>query len=161
MKQAATQIKKAGLAYGLPLKISSSAFNNGGSIPERYTCDGINVNPPLEIEGIPAGTKSLAIIVDDPDAPSHTWVHWVAWNLPVTRHINEKSITLEQGMNDFEENTYKGPCPPVGTHRYFFKIYALDTLLHLPAKTTKTGLQQAMQQHITGFGELMGRYKRK
>jgi Raf kinase inhibitor-like YbhB/YbcL family protein len=143
------------------LEVSSSEFELNGFIPSRFTCDGLNVNPPLAIDHIPAGTSSLALIVDDPDAPIRSWVHWLAWNIPVTQHIKEDCSLKEQGMNDFRENRYCGPCPPYGTHRYFFKVYALDVRLQLPAKTTKTELERAMQGHVVGYGELVGRYKRR
>ena len=143
-----------------PLKVSSTAFVEGGFIPARYTCDGDNINPPLDIEGVPAGTQSLALIVDDPDAPMGTWVHWVTWNIPVARHIAENHIPGEEGVNDFRKQHYGGPCPPGGTHRYFFKVYALNTLLKLPAVANKSQLENAMRGHVLGYGELMGRYKR-
>ncbi|KAA9035662.1 YbhB/YbcL family Raf kinase inhibitor-like protein [Ginsengibacter hankyongi] len=143
------------------LKITSSAFNNNEYIPLKYTCDGDNISPSLEIEVIPEATKSLALIVDDPDAPIGTWVHWVVWNIPVTHHIKENDIKGIEGINDFQKNHYNGPCPPSGTHRYFFKIYALDALLRLPATTKKIELEKAMSDHILGFGELIGLYKRR
>jgi Raf kinase inhibitor-like YbhB/YbcL family protein len=114
------------------LKISSTAFGNNGMIPQKYTCDGADLNPPLALEGIPEQTKSLSLIVDDPDAPRGTWVHWVAWNIaPGTSAIEEGSVPpgAQQGMNDFRRLDYGGPCPPSGTHRYFFKLFALDMLL--------------------------------
>lgn len=143
------------------LKITCTAFNNREYIPLKYTCDGDNINPSLEIEFIPEATKSLALIVDDPDAPIGTWVHWVVWNIPVTHHIKENDIQGIEGINDFQKNHYSGPCPPSGTHRYFFKIYALDVLLRLPATTKKIELEKAMSDHILGFGELIGLYKRR
>jgi Raf kinase inhibitor-like YbhB/YbcL family protein len=142
------------------LTVHSSAFAPEGYIPSRYTCDGLDYNPPLEIAHIPEEAQSLAVIVDDPDAPKGTWVHWVIWNIPVTRFIKEKSVAGEQGLNDFHTHHYNGPCPPNGTHRYFFKIYALDTILQLSPKTTKADLEKAMSGHIIGFGELIGLYKR-
>lgn len=144
------------------MRITSPVFTSNDFIPAKYTCDGENVSPPLEIEGIPENAKCLAIIADDPDAPVGTWVHWVAWNIPVTHSIKENSLHGKQGINDFQLNRYSGPCPPNGkTHRYFFKIYALDDLLSLPAKTTKHTLEKAMSAHILAFGELVGAYKRK
>lgn len=142
------------------LSVSSSAFENGGYIPSRYTCDGLNYNPPLEVGHIPQEAKSLAVIVDDPDAPKGTFVHWVIWNIPVGRFIKEKSVPGQQGLNDFHQHNYRGPCPPSGTHRYFFRIYVLDTLLDLPGSTQKADLEKAMGQHILAYGELMGLYKR-
>jgi Raf kinase inhibitor-like YbhB/YbcL family protein len=142
------------------LAVSSSAFPHQGTIPARYTCDGLNYNPPLEIAHIPEEAQSMAIIVDDPDAPKGTWVHWVIWNIPVTRFVKEKSVAGEQGLNDFHTRTYRGPCPPSGTHRYFFKIYVLNSVLQLSPDTTKADLEKAMSEHIIGFGELIGLYKR-
>ncbi len=146
------------------LKISSTAFNQKGHIPEKYTCDGADINPPLKIENVPAGTKSLALIVDDPDAPAGTWVHWVVWNIdPSTREINENSVPggASQGMTDFRRQTYGGPCPPSGTHRYFFKLYALDSLLTPGPRATKTAVENAMQGRILAQAELVGLYARK
>lgn len=142
------------------LKVSSTAFQNGEMIPLKYTCDGSNVNPPLDIEHIPVEAKCLALIVDDPDAPIGVWVHWVAWNIPVTHHIKENEAHGKEGINDFQQQHYSGLCPPSGTHRYFFKIYALDSLLDLPANTKKPQLEKEMSGHIIAFGELIGLYKR-
>ncbi len=142
------------------LKISSTAFQNGEMIPVKYTCDGININPPLDIENIPGEAKCLAMIVDDPDAPIATWVHWIVWNIPVTHHIKENAVHGKEGYNDFQQYHYGGPCPPSGTHRYFFKVYALDDIQDLPAGTKKPELEKAMSEHIIGFGELVGLYKR-
>src|SRR5665647_2027424 len=132
------------------LKVSSIEFQNEEMIPLKYTCDGRNINPPLDIEHIPEEAKCLALIVDDPDAPIGTWVHWVVWNIPVTHHIKENDIQGIEGINDFQKNHYSGPCPPSGTHRYFFKIYALDVLLRLPATTKKIEWEKAMSDHILG-----------
>jgi Raf kinase inhibitor-like YbhB/YbcL family protein len=141
------------------LDISSTAFKAGEMIPEKYTCDGINVNPPLDIKNIPVQARCLALIVDDPDAPHETWVHWVVWNIPVTHHIKENEIHGIEGLNDFKQHHYGGPCPPSGTHRYFFKVYALDALLELPAGTNKLQLEKAISEHIIAFGDLVGLYK--
>src|SRR4051812_30795928 len=114
------------------LKITSNGFASGGSIPNKYTCDGQNIHPPLHIRDVPKAAKSLAMIVDDPDAPGQIWVHWILWNIdPKTSEIAENSVpgSAIQGTNDFGEPKYGGPCPPSGTHRYFFKVYALDTSL--------------------------------
>jgi len=143
------------------LQISSPAFGTNQVIPAQYTCEGKDINPPLEIAGIPEKARSLVLIVDDPDAPGKTWVHWVVWNIPITHHINENSIPGEQGVNDFKCTAWGGPCPPSGTHRYFFKAYALDTLLQLSSTTTKKELEQAMGEHILAFGELIGIYNRQ
>lgn len=143
------------------LKISSSAFRYGEMIPVKYTCDGLNISPPIDIADIPEDTKCLALIMDDPDAPIGTWVHWVVWNIPVTHHIKENEVHGITGFNDFQEHRYGGPCPPSGTHRYFFKIYALNELLGLKADTNKIQLEKAMSEYIIGFGELVGLYTRK
>ena len=146
------------------LRISSTAFGQNGPIPPRYTCDGEDVNPPLAIENISSAAKSLALIVDDPDAPGRTWVHWVVWNIGVgTKEIKENSLPAgaQEGMNDFRKRSYGGPCPPSGTHRYFFKLYALDTVLDLDKNTTKTALEHAMKGHVTGQAELVGVYARR
>lgn len=146
------------------IKISSKAFKHNGLIPSKYTCDGADVSPPLTIEGATETARSLALIVDDPDAPAGTWVHWVVWNAsPSTKEIHEGSLPqgAQVGMNDFRTRRYGGPCPPSGTHRYFFKIYALDTILSLGPSTTKAALEKAMAGHITAQGELIGLYKRK
>lgn len=146
------------------LMISSSAFADKAEIPSRFTCDGQDVSPPLAFEAVPPGTKSLALIMDDPDAPGGTWVHWVAWNIPPqTRDIKENSLPTgtSQGLNDWKRNRYGGPCPPSGIHRYFFKLYALDTTLNLPPATTKTDLERAMEGHLLGQGQLMGTYRRR
>jgi Raf kinase inhibitor-like YbhB/YbcL family protein len=145
------------------LQIVSPAFRLNELIPKKYTCDGKDVNPPLLIESIPSGAKSLALIVDDPDAPVGTWVHWVVWNIsPGTREIKEDSVPkgAEQGVNDFRKNDYGGPCPPSGTHRYFFKLYSLDTVLNLSSKAKKSDLERAMKGHILEKAELVGLYRR-
>jgi len=145
------------------LLMTSPAFKSGGTIPAAFTCDGPDVNPPLAIRNAPAGTRSLALIVDDPDAPSGMWVHWVLWNIgPAVREIAENSVPAgaAQGRNDFRKTAYGGPCPPSGTHRYFFKLYALDTMLDLPGGTTKAGLEKAMGGHILARAELTGTYRR-
>lgn len=145
------------------LSVKSSAFNVGESIPSRYTCDGENVSPPLEVDQIPVGAKSLALIVDDPDAPAGDWVHWVVWNIPVQKRvvINEGAKPGRKGVNDFQQRGYGGPCPPSGTHHYHFRFYALDTLLPLPSNSTKADLEKAMQGHVMAKGELTGVYSRK
>ena len=145
------------------LQISSPAFSHHGTIPARFTCDGVDVNPPLALGTVPAGTRSLALIVDDPDAPVGMWVHWVMWNIPPeTRGIGENSVPAGavQGVNDWKRNRYGGPCPPSGSHRYFFKLYALDTTLTLAPSTTKAALERAMEGHILARGELQGTYRR-
>lgn len=144
-----------------PLKVTSPVFTDNEMIPVAYTCDGKNYSPPLHIDHIPEETKCLAIIVDDPDAPVSTWVHWLIWNIPVTHHIKENKVHGTEGLNDFQHTHYDGPCPPSGMHRYFFKVYALDTLLDIPVTVKKIQLERAMSEHIIAFGELIGLYKRK
>jgi Raf kinase inhibitor-like YbhB/YbcL family protein len=146
------------------LQLLSPAFKHDQLISSKYTCDGANVNPPLVIENVPPEAKSLALIMDDPDAPAGTWVHWVIWNIdPGTREIRENSVPsgAMQGINDFRKHNYGGPCPPSGTHRYFFKLYALDVTLTLDQNTTKAALEHTMKGHIVAQGELIGLYKRK
>lgn len=145
------------------LKITSPTFQESGDIPDKYTCNGENVNPEINIEGIPAEAKSLVLIVDDPDAPAGDWVHWVVFNIPVSGSalkIEENSAPGEEGMNDFKKTNYGGPCPPPGNaHRYFFKVYALDTKLSL-SFATKQDVELAMKSHILVKGWLMGKFKR-
>lgn len=146
------------------LTITSPAFAHKTAIPERYTCDGRDINPPLLIDAVPGGAKSLALIVDDPDAPVGIWVHWVVWNIPPqTLEIKENSLPAGavQGLNGWKRNRYGGPCPPSGIHRYFFKLYALDTTLNLAPPSTKADLERAMLGHIIAQGELIGTYQRK
>ncbi len=143
------------------MKITSKAFANNELIPLKFTCEGEDINPEIIIEGIPADTKSLALIVDDPDAPMGTWVHWVVYDLPVISRIAENSQPGTAGVNDSGGNNYHGPCPPSGTHRYFFKIYALDTKLNLNAGLRKEELEEAMQSHILEKAELIGLYKKQ
>ena len=144
--------------------IKSSAFSNDGSIPEKQTCEGKDINPTLLIESVPENAKSLALVVDDPDAPMGTWVHWVVWNIdPKTNEIAENSVPKGalQGFNDFKKQNYGGPCPPSGTHRYFFKLYALDTSLALSPHSSKKDLEKAMEKHIIAKAQIIGLYKRK
>ena len=142
------------------LSVSSSAFENNKLIPAKYTCDGDDVNPPLTIEGTPAETKSLVLIVDDPDAPSGTWDHWVVWNIPPTNRIEENAVPGTEGLNTYRKHSYGGPCPPWGTHRYFFKVYALDTKLTLNPNSRKKDVEKAMKDHVLAKGELVGLYRR-
>jgi len=143
------------------LTISSPVFKNNGFIPPKYTCDGNDVNPPLNIEGVPKETQSLALIVDDPDAPMGTWDHWVVWNIPPAEKIMENSVPGTEGLNDFRRRSYGGPCPPSGTHRYFFKVYALDTRLDLSPSSRKKDVERAMKGHVIAEGELVGLYRRR
>ncbi len=149
----------------MEIKIKSAAFEEGGMIPKKYTCDGRDVSPPLSWTSVPEGTKSLALICDDPDAPTRgTWIHWVIFNIPAdTRELPESippqrtlAIGAKQGINDFRKIGYGGPCPPSGTHRYYFYLYALDTEINLEGGATKEQLMRAMEGHILAEGK----YKR-
>jgi len=142
------------------LTVSSPVFENNGLIPAKYTCDGDDINPPLRIEGIPKETVSLTLIVDDPDAPRGTWVHWVVWDIPPTERIEENSVPGTEGLNDSRRRTYGGPCPPSGTHRYFFKVYALDNRLNLRPDSRKADVERAMGTHVIAKGEIVGLYRR-
>ena len=141
------------------LIVSSPAFKNNNKIPPKYTCHGEDVNPQLDVQNLPEETKSMVLIVDDPDCPIGDWVHWIVWNIKPINSIRENSVPGVEGMNDFNKHSYGGPCPPSGTHRYFFKIYALDSELSLPNKTRKRELQQAMSGHILAKGDLVGLFK--
>lgn len=150
------------------MEIKSSAFGSGEMIPAKYTCDGADFSPPLEWMKTPAGTRSFALICDDPDAPMGTWVHWVIFDIPPSATMLGEGIKREkdlpgggtQGINDFRKIGYGGPCPPGGTHRYFFKLYALDTELGLKPGITKDQLLKAMRGHILAEAQLMGTYRR-
>ena len=142
------------------LFVSSPSFGNNKLIPAKYTCDGENVNPPLTIEGLPEVTKSLALIVDDPDAPMGTWDHWVVWNILPSSKIGENTVPGTEGVNTYRRHSYGGPCPPSGTHRYFFKVYALDTMLDLSSNATKNDVEKAIKGHVLAKGELVGLYSR-
>jgi Raf kinase inhibitor-like protein, YbhB/YbcL family len=143
------------------MKITSPSFKNNEAMPVKFTYDGEDINPALDIENIPEGTKSLALIVDDPDAPAKVWVHWVVYDIPPTSHIDEASIPGKQGMNDSGGKDYHGPCPPSGTHRYYFKVYALDKVLGLSDGLSKAELEKAMQGHILEKSELVGTFIRE
>ena len=153
----------------MEIKITSPAFEEGGLIPKKYTCDGSNVSPPLRWDSVPAGTESIAIICEDPDAPSGTWMHWILFNLPAECRELAENIpddetlhdSTRQGINDFGSIGYSGPCPPWGIHRYFFKIFALDCTLDIVHLVDKDILNLAMGDHILATGQLMGRYQRK
>ena len=155
------------------LTLTSTSFSHNDAIPVRLTCDGKDISPALNWSGIPEGTKSLVLIVDDPDAPDPaapkmTWVHWVLYNIPpaitgLAEGISERNLppgTL-QGINDWKRTDYGGPCPPIGSHRYFHKLYALDTVLPDSHHPTKAALEQAMRNHIIGQAELIGHYQRR
>lgn len=146
------------------MEITSSAFEHNGTIPQQYTCDGEDINPPLTFHDIPQNTKSLALIVDDPDAPNGDWVHWLIWNMsPATKIIKANSIpeNTKCGTTDFRNTGYGGPCPPSGTHRYHFKLFALDTELSLDASAKKQDLLTSMANHTIARAELIGRYARQ
>jgi hypothetical protein len=163
----ALSLADAGVAMALTL--TSSAFQPGGTIPSKYTCEGDDISPPLAIDGVPAGAKSLALIIDDPDAPDpkapkRVWVHWVIHNLPSdTKGLPEGEGGLPKGavigVNDWKQESYHGPCPPIGRHRYFHKLYALDITLP-PAALTKPELETAMKGHILAQAELMATYQK-
>ncbi len=142
------------------MKVTSRAFSHNGVIPRKYTCQGEDVNPELVVEGVPQGAKSLSLIVDDPDAPGRTWVHWVVFDIPVSAKIAENSVPGKQGINDFRRKDWGGPCPPSGTHRYFFKVFALDTVLDLKEGIDKRSLEAAMKGHIVDQAELIGLYRK-
>ena len=144
----------------LKLLITSSDFENNSRIPRKYTCDGKDVNPPLDIEGVPKKTKSLVLIVDDPDAPMGNFNHWVVWNIVPTEKMHERTDVGIEGLNDFRKHFYGGSCPPSVSHRCFFEVYALDTELSLPVHPRKKDLEEAMSRHILDSGELLGLYKR-
>jgi Raf kinase inhibitor-like YbhB/YbcL family protein len=150
-------------AGGAKMKITSSAFQDGANIPSKFTCDGADISPPLQIADIPSQAKSLALIVDDPDAPSGLFTHWMVWNIPSqTGVVGEGSAPKGvQGTNDFGKSGYGGPCPPSGTHRYYFKIFALDQELDLPFGAKRGQVDGALKGHVIAQGELMGRYSRK
>jgi Raf kinase inhibitor-like YbhB/YbcL family protein len=151
------------------MKLTSTAFSEGGMIPAQYTCNGPDVSPPLNWEDVPEETKSLALIADDPDAPVGTWVHWVLYNLPADTHELQEDLpktkvlpnVAMQGTNDFRKIGYGGPCPPGGTHRYFFKLYALDELVDLNPGARKKDLLDAMKGHILAECQLMGKFSRR
>jgi len=143
------------------LRVSSPIFQNNQFIPPKYTCDGDDLNPPLRIEGIPREAQALVLIVDDPDAPMGTWDHWVVWNIPPVERIEENSVPGIQGMNDFNKHSYGGPCPPSGTHRYFFKVYALDMKLNLDPNSRRKDVEKAMKGHILAEGKIVGLYRRR
>jgi hypothetical protein len=163
-------IADAGTA-AMALTLTSAAFKNGGVIPSQHTCEGDDISPPLAWEGVPDGTKSFALIIDDPDAPDPkapkiVWVHWLVYNLPAeTRELAEGAAIsglprgAATGLTDFKHSSFGGPCPPIGRHRYFHKLYALDTMLALK-NPTKPALEAAMQGHVLASAELVGTYQK-
>ncbi len=152
----------------MTIELTSTAFSEGRPIPARYTCTGEDISPPLAWRGAPSGTQSFALIMDDPDAPGRTWVHWVVINLPATatglpaaiRSNGDLPGEAVHGQNSWRRNDYGGPCPPSGTHRYFFKLYALDTALDLAPGATKQQVLDALAGHVLAEGQLMGTYKK-
>lgn len=142
------------------MNLSSPEFNHEEMIPKKFTCDGRDLNPALAIKDLPHGTESLVLIVDDPDAPGKTWIHWILFNIPPADSISENSKPGTQGLNDFGIKDYGGPCPPSGTHRYFFKLYALDQKLDLPEGARKDQVEKAMEGHVLDKTELIGKYQR-
>jgi Raf kinase inhibitor-like YbhB/YbcL family protein len=156
------------MTRGGELSLASGAFANGGTIPRRHTCDGEDRSPPLAWQGVPPGAVTLALVLDDPDAPAGTWVHWVVFDMPATEAglVEEASAGrlpkgARQGKNSWGRLTYGGPCPPSGTHRYFFKLYALDASLGLSPGATAADLVEAMKGHVLAEAVLMGRYARR
>jgi len=164
---ALAQITTGGVT--MKLEVTSPAFTEGGMIPSKYTCEGADVSPPLNIKGIPEGTKSIALIADDPDAPRGIWIHWVLYDWPPEMLSIPENVPkaaelpngAKQGMTDFGRPGYGGPCPPSGTHRYYFKVYALDKKIDKPAGLTKAQLLEEMKGHVLAEGVLMGRYARR
>jgi len=146
------------------ISITSPAFQAGGDIPAKFTCNGTNISPELQISGVPNEAKSLVLIIDDPDAPRGLFTHWIVWNIdPKTTQVAENSapVGAVQGTSDFGKRNYGGPCPPSGTHRYFFKMFALDTKLDLKPSARRAELDAAMRSHVLGQGELMARYSHR
>ncbi len=156
-------------ASDMDIKVTSSVFEDGERIPSRYTCDGQDISPPVSWQGVGEKAVTVALICDDPDAPMGTWVHWVVWNIPADTGGFDEAVPADdqlengarQGITSFGTPGYGGPCPPSGTHRYYFKVYALDTELDIPADSNKEDLLAAMEGHILAQGQLMGRYARQ
>jgi Raf kinase inhibitor-like YbhB/YbcL family protein len=143
------------------LTVKSPVFAHNTVIPKKYTCDGDGINPPMIIEGVPEQTKSLSLIMDDPDATSGTFLHWIVWNIPPhVSKIGENMIPGVEGINSARRKGYTSPCPPSGTHRYFFKVYALDTELSLASNSSVSDLEVAMEGHVVAKGEIIGLYRR-
>ncbi len=147
-------------AGGEIMEIKSPEFKDGQYIPAKFTCEGADINPELVVYNIPEKTKSLGLIVDDPDAPRGTWVHWVVFDIPVLSRIKENSIPGKQGVNSAQGRNYHGPCPPSGVHRYFFKLYALDTMLNLKEGINKEQFEKAAQGHVLAQAQLFGLYQK-
>ncbi|MCH7574406.1 MAG: YbhB/YbcL family Raf kinase inhibitor-like protein [Candidatus Marinimicrobia bacterium] len=151
------------------MQITSNAFTEGGNIPARFTCDGDDISPELAWSGLPAGTRTLILICDDPDAPGGTWDHWVMFNIPAAvaglpEDAKRQEVSGQgsvEGTNSWGKTGYGGPCPPAGTHRYYFKLYALDSALTLDSTAAKKDVEQAMEGHVLGQAQIMGRYSRR
>ena len=161
------QVIAAGFAFAFAanasaqINVSSAAFQAGGTIPARFTCKGANLNPPLQFQGIPKAAKSLVLIVDDPDAPGGLFTHWLIWNIdPGTTQLREKSVPVGaiEGTNDFGKRGYGGPCPPSGTHRYYFRVFALDQKMDLKSGAKRSAVDRALKDHVLARGELMARF---
>jgi len=152
------QICQAG---GSKMKLTSPEFEHNEFIPTRFTCQGEDISPDLAVEDVPEGTASLVLMVDDPDAPVGTWLHWLVFDIPVISKIEEGSVPGKPGRNDFRRLDYGGPCPPSGTHRYFFRLYALDRMLNLKEGISRKDLEKAMEGHVLAKAELIGRYKKQ
>ena len=142
------------------MELRSREFVNNGYMPKKFTCQGENINPELVIENIPPETKSLALILDDPDAFGKAWVHWIVFNIPLISVIKENTAPGIQGSNDFGRPSYDGPCPPLGVHRYVFKVYALDATLELKEGVRKVDLERAIKGHVLADAELIGLYEK-
>ena len=149
------------MAKNNQLKLISTVFSQNGHIPPEYTCEGKNISPPLKVENIPDGTKTLALILEDPDAPSGVFDHWIVWNISPNEAIAEGSNPGISGTNSFGKTGYGGPCPPSGVHRYFFRVFALNNELDLPAGSTKQELLDAIKGHVLSAAELMGHYQKR
>jgi len=172
MGEALTElIEKLEVKGGVPLtlQLTSPAFSQGSAIPRKYTCDGDDISPELNWTSPKTGTQSFALILEDPDAPGGNWVHWVIFNIPATQRSLPEEISTEanlpngiiQGVTDFRKTGYGGPCPPSGVHRYYFKLYALDATLSLPARATRNDVLNAVKNHVLETAELMGTYSRQ
>ena len=164
LKISVSNTKKVELKFNVPriMQLQSDAFGNNQKIPDKYTCNGANINPPLLISDVPQDAKTLALIVDDPDALSGDWSHWLVWNIdPTTKTISEDSVPsgATEGITDFGKPGYGGPCPPAGTHRYFFKLYALDNILDLSSDADQKKLEAAMDGHVLDQATIIGLYK--
>ena len=146
---------------GSGMKLSSPEFEHNSLIPQKFTCQGKRINPGLIIEGVPENAKSLALIMDDPDAPGGDFVHWVLYDIPVTNNINENTVPGKQGLNSLNRLGYVSPCPPTGAHRYFFKIYALDKMLNYDEGLSKAELEKEISSHLLDKAELIGLYQKK